>query len=209
MYNNVTLNIICEVTNKIGVIIVSFKIVAFCGSSKPGSYNQYLINFLRKKYINEMNLQILDIDDLPFLKFMKYEDFPSKVKYMCQSIQSADGLVIATPEINHGMTANVKNAIDWCSMVPHLLWHKPVMLMGASTGPLGTVRAQMQLRQVLESPMINSRVTRSIECLVTNAQDLFDENGNLTSQKSIDVMDQQFNEFKQLINERNQELAHE
>ena len=78
------------------------KVVAFCGSSKPGSYNQYLINFLRKKYIDEMNLQLLDIDDLPFLRFSKYADFPSKVKYMCESIKSADGLVIATPEINHG-----------------------------------------------------------------------------------------------------------
>ncbi|WP_245994792.1 NADPH-dependent FMN reductase [Companilactobacillus furfuricola] len=185
------------------------KVVAFCGSTKPGSYNQYLINFLRKKYINEMNLQILDIDDLPFLRFVKYADFPSKVKYMCESIKSADGLVIATPEINHGMTANIKNAIDWCSMVPSLLMHKPVMLMGASTGPLGTVRAQMQLRQVLESPMINAHVTRSIECLVTNAADLFDQNGNLTSQKSIDVMEQQFAEFKNLVNERQKEIAHE
>lgn len=188
---------------------MSMKIVAFCGSTKPGSYNQYLINFLRKKYIDEISLQILDIDDLPFLKFMKYEDFPSKVKYMCESISSAEGIVIATPEINHGMTANIKNAIDWCSMVPELLWHKPVMLMGASTGPLGTVRAQMQLRQVLESPMINAHVTRSIECLVTNAAELFNDHGDLTSEKSIKVMDQQFNEFKKLINERNKELAHE
>ena len=66
----------------------------------------------------------------------------------------------------------------------------------------------MQLRQVLESPMINARVTRSIECLVTNAADLFDEDGNLTSKKSIDVMEQQFSEFKNLVDERKKELAH-
>lgn len=188
---------------------MTMKVVALCGSSKPGSYNQYLVEYLRKNYINEMNLQVLQIDDLPFLKFMKYEDLPSKVRYLCSSVQSADAMVIATPEINHGMTANIKNAIDWCSMYPRLLFHKPIMLMGASTGPLGTVRAQMQLRQVLESPQINAKVTRGVECLVTNAADRFDEKGNLNFQKSIDIMEQQFNEFKQLIKERNQELAHE
>ncbi|WP_048702439.1 NADPH-dependent FMN reductase [Companilactobacillus ginsenosidimutans] len=185
------------------------KIVAFCGSSKPGSYNQNLIKYLRKKYINEMNIQILDIDDLPFLKFMKYEDLPSKVKYVCESVKASDGIVIATPEINHGMTANIKNVIDWCSMFPPLLYHKPIMLMGASTGPLGTVRAQMQLREVLESPMIDAHVTHSTECLVVNAQDKFDEHGNLNNQKSIDVMEEQYQEFAKLVNERNKELAHE
>ncbi len=188
---------------------MALKIVAFCGSSKPGSYNQYLIEYLRKKYINEMNIQILDIDDLPFLKFEKLEDSPSKVKYIVESVRAADGIVIATPEINHGMTANIKNVIDWCSMYPPLLFHKPIMLMGASTGPLGTVRAQMQLREVLESPMINARVTRSTECLVVNAQDKFDEHGNLNNQKSIDVMEEQYQEFENLINERKRELANE
>jgi hypothetical protein len=57
--------------------------------------------------------------------------------------------------------------------------------------------------------MINARVTRSTECLVVNAQDKFDEHGNLNNQKSIDVMEEQYQEFENLINERKRELANE
>ena len=45
----------------------------------------------------------------------------------------------------------VKNAIDWALRPVHEtpLMRKPVGLMGASTGALGTLRAQLQWRQTL------------------------------------------------------------
>jgi chromate reductase len=58
--------------------------------------------------------------------------------------------VLVTPEYNYGISGVLKNAIDWLSrMTPQPFAAKPIALLGASGGVLGTARAQYQLRQTL------------------------------------------------------------
>ena len=66
-------------------------------------------------------------------------------------IELADGLVIATPEYNYGIPGVLKNAIDWVSRpaFKSVLVGKPVAILGAAPGPVGTARAQPELRNVL------------------------------------------------------------
>ncbi len=177
-------------------------IVAISGSNRPDSYNLNLIKYYQQHHIDEIQIQILDIDDLPMFKIVKDSDTPSKVRYINDCVRDADGIMIATTEINHSIPSNIKNVIDWLSMQPGLLKNKPTLLMGASTGPLGTVRAQMHLREILATPAINGKVTHNTECFITNADDNFDDNNHVTSQKTIDVLENLYSEFIEIINER-------
>ena len=74
----------------------------------------------------------------------------------------------------------LKNAIDWCAR-PYgdSAWKgKPVAVMGASPGVLGTARAQYHLRQTLvflDMPAVNQP-----EVMIAGAASKFDANGNLT-----------------------------
>jgi chromate reductase len=78
----------------------------------------------------------------------------------------------------------LKNAIDWASR-PYgdNSWeHKPVAIMGASPGMLGSARAQYHLRQTFV--FLNMHPLNRPEVMIANADDRFDEKGNLTDQNT-------------------------
>jgi chromate reductase len=66
-------------------------------------------------------------------------------------IAAADALLFATPEYNHSIPGQLKNALDWVSrpLADTPLKGKPVAVIGASTGMFGAVWAQAELRKVL------------------------------------------------------------
>jgi hypothetical protein len=85
-----------------------------------------------------------------------------------------------TPEYNWSVSGVLKNAIDWASR-PHgdSAWDgKPAAIMGASTGAIGTARAQNHLRQILV--YLNMFPINQPEVLISHAMDRFDQEGNLT-----------------------------
>jgi len=67
------------------------------------------------------------------------------------AIEQADVVLFATPEYNHSLPGQLKNAIDWLSrpLATSPLRGKPVAVIGASTGLFGAVWAQAELRKVL------------------------------------------------------------
>ncbi len=68
-----------------------------------------------------------------------------------QAIRDADAVLFATPEYNHSIPGQLKNALDWLSrpLATSPLKGKPVAVIGASTGLFGAVWAQAELRKVL------------------------------------------------------------
>jgi chromate reductase, NAD(P)H dehydrogenase (quinone) len=80
------------------------------------------------------------------------------------AIQSSAGLVLCSPEYNHGMSGVLKNALDWASRpAPNSpLKGKPVLIMTSSPGATGGVRAQYQLRETLVSTFSRVVITPEI-----------------------------------------------
>jgi chromate reductase len=99
-------------------------------------------------------------------------------------VRRADAVLIATAEYNYSVPGPLKNAIDWLSRpsAESPLRHKPIAVMGATTGGFGTVRSQLALRQVLL--FTRSLVLTEPELLVSRAQELFDAESNLTDEKT-------------------------
>src|SRR5207245_10646686 len=63
------------------------------------------------------------------------------------------GVIMISPEYNHGMSGVLKNALDWASR-PYgrsALSRKPVLTMTASPAFTGGVRAQQQMNETLAS----------------------------------------------------------
>jgi chromate reductase len=58
---------------------------------------------------------------------------------------------VATPEYNHSIPGQLKNALDWLSrpLADSPFREKPVAVIGASTGMFGAVWAQAETRKVL------------------------------------------------------------
>ena len=79
------------------------------------------------------------------------EPAPAAVAQLRDAIAGADAILFATPEYNHSIPGQLKNALDWASrpLATNPLRNKPVAVVGASMGAFGAVWAQAELRKVL------------------------------------------------------------
>jgi len=165
---------------------MSIKIVALVGSLRQGSLNRALLREAIAAAPAGVEVEILEISDIPLYNGdVQDQGFPESVTRLADSIRQADGLVIVSPEYNYSISGVLKNTIDWLSRVPKQPFaEKPVGLMGASMGAMGTVRAQNHLRQVLIC--LNGLVMNKPEIYVGTAHTKFDEQGKLTDQSTRD-----------------------
>ena len=123
---------------------------------------------------------------------------PAGVQTLADQIAAADGVLIATPEYNKGMSGALKNALDWISRVKDApLKGKPVAIMSASAGISGGARAQYALRLALVP--FDARVLNGPEVLVGASHDAFDDDGRLKAEASRRFVDQQMAALRALL----------
>ena len=158
---------------------------AFAGSLRAGSYNRALLRAAIETAPEGMTIEIVDIAAIPLYDAdLEAVGTPEPVAALKRAIAAADGLLIATPEYNHGVPGVTKNAIDWASRPPREspLDRKPVGIVGASPGMVGTARGQSQLRQAFE--FTNSYCMPQPQVLVARAHEKFDADGRLIDEKT-------------------------
>jgi chromate reductase len=87
----------------------------------------------------------------PYSEEEDVEPASAPVERLRSRIETADALLIATPEYNGSIPGQLKNAVDWASRPypDNALRRKPVAVIGASTGVFGAIWAQAELRKVL------------------------------------------------------------
>ena len=92
-------------------------------------------------------------------------------------------MLIVTPEYNYSVPGVLKNAIDWASRPPSQPFEKkPVAIMGAAPGVIGTARAQYHLRQSFV--FLDACVLNKPEVMIGSAATRFDADSNLTDEKT-------------------------
>jgi len=165
------------------------QILAFAGSLRKGSYNKAILRAAKEIAPESMHITIFDLQGIPlFNADAEAHGDPERVADFKKAIREADGLLIATPEYNHGVPAVTKNAVDWASRPAKNapLNEKPVGILGASPGMTGSARGQSQLRQAFE--FTNSSCMPQPEILVFRAHQKFDDEGNLTDEKTREYL---------------------
>jgi chromate reductase, NAD(P)H dehydrogenase (quinone) len=87
----------------------------------------------------------------PFNEDLDGDAAPAAVEDLRAALQRADAVLIATPEYNHSIPGQLKNALDWASrpFPDNALRAKPAAVIGASTSLFGGVWAQAEVRRVL------------------------------------------------------------
>jgi chromate reductase len=178
------------------------KVVALVGSVRKESYNLKIVEFIKARYKNVLDIEILNIKELPYFDQDLELDPPSVVKHFKKAVADADAVLIGTPEYNHSVPGVLKNAIDWLSRVDKVMIKKPTMIVGATTGMLGTIRAQMHLRQILAS--VSASVLPGNEVLINFVDKKLDNSGNLTDESTVSFLDKVVSEFFDWINKVDQ-----
>jgi chromate reductase len=157
------------------------RVVGIAGSLRQGSLNRALLRAAVELAPARLAIEVHDLKDLPLYNGdVEAAGMPAAVAALGDAVRTADGLLIATPEYNHGVPGVLKNAIDWLSRPPRrsALEAKPVGVLGASPGMTGSARAQSQLRAAFV--FTNSYAMPQPEVIVGRAHEKFDEQGQLT-----------------------------
>ncbi|MCM3541018.1 NADPH-dependent FMN reductase [Priestia endophytica] len=147
-----------------------------CGSLRKDSYNRIIAQSL-KNMDDSIQFRWIEINELPlFNEDLEKSGTPETVTSFKSSIQGVDGIIIVSPEYNSGIPGVLKNALDWASRPREssVISRKPVGLIGATPGGLGTVYAQMQIRQILET--MNVPVLPFQKVLISQVHEKIDAN---------------------------------
>src|SRR4030042_6895331 len=160
------------------------KILGFAGSCRKQSYNKAILAAALEMVPKEATLEIFDLEGIPPFNQDLENQPPPAVKEFKARIRAADAILIATPEYNYSIPGVLKNVIDWASRPygDNAFDGKPVAVMGASIGMLGTARAQYHLRQSFV--FLNLHPLNQPEVMVPFVQDKVDSHGRLTDEKT-------------------------
>ena len=168
-----------------------FTILGIPGSLRKQSWNRAALRAAQQLVPDGVELKIFELDGIPLFNQDDEAHPPVRVAEMKAAVRAADAILIATPEYNYSVPGALKNAIDWASR-PYgdSAWSgKSVAILGASPGTLGTVRAQIHLRQM--SVFLDMYVMNQPEVMITGAHEKFDAQGNLTHEPTRELMRKQ------------------
>jgi len=187
-------------SGKVGPAARVFNIVGFAGSLRRGSFNRALLQAATELAPPGLHIVIHGLDAIPLYNGdVEAAGAPPSVVQLRDAVRKADGLLIATPEYNHGIPGVLKNTIDWLSRPPRdsALNGKVAAVMGASPGMTGTARGQSQLRQAFV--FTNTYALLQPEVLVGRAHEKFDADGRLVHQATRDFLTTFLERFADLI----------
>ncbi len=158
------------------------KLLGISGSLRKASTNTGLLRTLSDVAPDDVKIEIATLHGIPVYDGddEKASGKPEVVKLLDQKIRAADGVIIATPEYNFSIPGGLKNASDWLSRGGSPFKWKRVGVIGAADGPLGTGRAQYQLRQNLQA--LEAITMPKPEIFVGNASTKCDAQGNVTDE---------------------------
>ncbi|KAA9021114.1 NADPH-dependent FMN reductase [Niallia endozanthoxylica] len=165
------------------------KVVAIVGSIRRDSYNLQLAKHVQKRYADQFDVEVLDLAPLPMYNQDIELDPPQEVIDFKAKVKEADAVLWVTPEYNASIPGVLGNAIDWLSRVEKVMIGKPSIIMGSSMGILGSVKAQMHLRDILFAAGLQSPVLGGNEVYVGAVHEKFDTEGHLTDEATIAFLD--------------------
>jgi chromate reductase len=157
-------------------------VIGISGSLRKGSYNSMALRAAQKLAPAGMTLTIADIANIPMYNDdVRAAGEPEAVLALKAQIAAADAVLLVTPEYNFSIPGVLKNTLDWLSRPPLTPFDgKPVAIMGASPGPVGTARVQYHLRQVLV--FMNSFTVNKPEVFISGCAGKFNAQGELTDE---------------------------
>ena len=128
-------------------------VFAIIGSASRNSSNARLVAKLAEMASDDFRITVLeDLKVLPhFDPELSVENTPEVVRKLRADIESADAVIICTPEYVFSIPSGLKNAIEWCISTT-VFSDKPTGIITASAdGQKGHEELQLIMRTVMAS----------------------------------------------------------
>ena len=130
----------------------------------------------------------IPIAELPFYGAQYDKDFPAVGRAFKDAVDSADGLLIVTPEYNRSIPGALKNALDWASRPSgqSSLTGKPTGVTGACKGAISTALAQSHLKSILAAQ--GAPLVGAPEVYIRITDDFFTDDGAIAAEGTRDFL---------------------
>ena len=149
------------------------------GTARQGRYSESAARFLLEQATRrpEIESELIDVCRLP----MKLDDAGEQMKdpQFAATVERSDGLIIVTPEYNHGYPGLLKHALDM-NLKEYI--HKPVGICGVSAGAFGGARVIEHLLPVVRELGL---VAIFWDVNFAKVREVFDEQGRLLDRSYV------------------------
>jgi chromate reductase, NAD(P)H dehydrogenase (quinone) len=166
------------------------KVLAISGSLRTESLNRKALRIAKQiASSTEANVEEADLKQLALPIYdgdVEADGMPEPVMRLKAMVETADILLIASPEYNRSFTGALKNAIDWLSRGRNSLDGKVAAIFGASPGPFGTISGQHHLRQTLVA--LNVLVIPQPQVTIMRADTAFAADGSFKDPRINDLL---------------------
>ena len=140
-------------------------IVVILGTIRSGRMSEVAADFIssRIRARPTVTTELIDVRkfDFNFPEIDYGTALKERFSFYADAIARADGVVVVTPEYNHGYPGSLKMVLD--ILYPEYL-HKAAAVVGVSSGPWGGVRVVENLTPVLkELGFVTSQIALNVE----------------------------------------------
>jgi chromate reductase, NAD(P)H dehydrogenase (quinone) len=133
------------------------KFLAFAASHRPGSYNRKLAMIaagMAQDRGAHVDFAEYEAFDMPLYNDAEVDKgfFPPAAGSFARRMESANGMIVSSPEYNWSYPASLKNIIDWTSRIDGTpMKGKTVLLLCATPGSRGGIVCLNHLRPPFEA----------------------------------------------------------
>ncbi|WP_299476676.1 NAD(P)H-dependent oxidoreductase [uncultured Roseibium sp.] len=177
------------------------KIIVCSGSVRSGSHNGKLTALAAKRLsIRDADVTRLSLRDYPLPVYdgdlEDSDGVPENAKRLQRLFVGHDGIFLACPEYNAGITPLLKNTLDWISRVKEPgepFRHRVFALGAASPGGFGGMRGLIGMRTILEVGLGAIVVPQMVT--IPKASSAFDDTDELAEERLSGQLDKLVDAF--------------
>jgi chromate reductase len=179
----------------------------FVGSLRKDACTKKAANYIAGQLSQKCDVQFVEMGNLALFN----QDFddegttPAEWTAFRETVKSLDAVLFVTPEYNRSIPAVLKNALDIASRPYGVnVWDgKPGAIVAASPGRIGGALAAGALRVPLA--FLNVKLMQQPEVYLSDAYDLFDQEGKLVDESTIKFLNKFVEAFEGWIEENRAE----
>ena len=163
-----------------------YRIVAINGSTRPEAHNARLLQAIARRYDTYSVELHLDLSAIPlYLADQESTLIQDEIVELRRSINSADAVIISTPEYIHNIPAVLKNALEWLTESGEMNNKKTLPIVYSPHEPRGThaMKSLLQSLTALNATIISSMQLYQNELIIN-------EELEMSGRFSIELLDE-------------------
>ena len=163
-----------------------YRIVAINGSTRPEAHNARLLQAIARRYDTYSVELHLDLSGIPlYLADQESTLIQDEIVELRSSINSADAVIISTPEYIHNIPAVLKNVLEWLTESGEIYNKKTLPIVYSPHEPRGThaMKSLLQSLTALNATIISSMQLYQNELIIN-------EELEMSGSFSIELLDE-------------------